>query len=266
MPRARAAVGTAVSCVLSSRHAESWKGIQACREEHRSQGSVPFLALPLTLAQHLEQDTSLQGNKSGFRGAAGSEAELIRAQTNTWSATDRQRYTAQRDSFSNSEELEAGGLNESPGSSVAKHRLELQVQGWHGWAKPRKQPWRGAGQAAAQKHPRPGLQEAEEPGRLCASPPTQQRAACWCHQHHRVRALPCTPPGLPQPPPAFQVLFLTVTPSERHRGRAGNTSSARPPRQCTASKQLSPSLGKDGYGPRAAGPSHCLSTQSCRKV
>lgn len=29
--------------------------------------------------QHLEQDISLQGNKPGFRGAAGLEAELIQA-------------------------------------------------------------------------------------------------------------------------------------------------------------------------------------------
>lgn len=253
MPRAQAAVGTAVNCVRSSQHAESWKGIQVCREEHGSQGSVPFLALPLTLSQHLEQDTSLQGNKSGFRGAAGSEAELIRAQTNMWSAMDGQRYTAQRASFSNSEELEAGGLNESPGSSGAKHRLELQVQGWRGWAKPRKQPWRCAGQAAAQKHPQPGLQEAEEPGTLLSRqavpqhthptescllvPPAPQGEGTAMHPTRTAPATPCLPGA----------------DSNRDTQREA-PGQGREHQQCTASKQLSPSLGKDGCGPRAAGP------------
>lgn len=115
---------------------------------------------------------------------------------------------------------------------MAKHRLELQVQGWRGWAKPRKQPWRGAGRAVTHKHPRPGLQEAKEHGTLCPStPPAQQTAACWCYQHCRVATLPRTPPGLPQPPPNLPGadFFLSVTPSERHWGRARNTSNTRPP-------------------------------------
>lgn len=53
-----------------SRHARQ-------RSEVRTLSPIPGFATHSL--QHLEQNTSLQGNKSGFRGAAGLEAELIHA-------------------------------------------------------------------------------------------------------------------------------------------------------------------------------------------
>lgn len=53
-----------------SRHARQRSGV-------RTPSPIPGFATHSL--QHLEQDTSLQGNKSGFRGAAGLEAELIHA-------------------------------------------------------------------------------------------------------------------------------------------------------------------------------------------
>lgn len=53
-----------------SRHARQHLGV-------RTPSPIPGFATHSL--QHLEQDTSVQGNKSGFRGAAGLEAELIHA-------------------------------------------------------------------------------------------------------------------------------------------------------------------------------------------
>lgn len=53
-----------------TRHARQGSGV-------RTPSFIPGFATHSL--QHLEQDTSHQGNKSGFRGAAGLEAELIQA-------------------------------------------------------------------------------------------------------------------------------------------------------------------------------------------